>query len=244
MKVYIRQNANREFITTNGAVAYDGFRKLGWEIVPFCSNDELEDLQPDEVVVGCIDHVQQALLKLGITPPAEVNYPTELQQFLGRKIWKSQINYIAKHPELWNVFVKPSKETKKFTGRVIRSPKDLISCGDELIDTEIWCSEPVKFLAEWRCFVRYNEILDVRLYRGDWAVHFDPQVVKDAVAAYKSAPASYAIDFGLTDTGKTLMVEVNEGYSIGCYGLFSTEYARFLSARWAEITNSRDYCQF
>ncbi len=244
MKVYIRQNTNREFITTNGAVAYDGFRKLGWEIVPFYAIEDLSTHQSDEVVVGCIDHVRQALLKLGITPPDEVNYPDELQQFLGRKIWKSHINYIAKHPELWNIFVKPSQETKKFTGRVISSPKDLISCGDELVDTEIWCSEPVKFLAEWRCFVRYNEILDVRLYRGDWAVHYDPQVIRAAVAAYKSAPASYAIDFGLTDTGKTLMVEVNEGYSIGCYGLFSTEYAQFLSARWAEITNTKDYGRY
>lgn len=92
--------------------------------------------------------------------------------------------------------------------------------------------------------MRYNQILDVRLYRGDWTVHFDPQVIKDAVAAYKSGPASYAIDFGLTDTEKTLLVEVNEGSSIGCYGLFSTEYAQFLSARWAEITNSQDYGRF
>jgi ATP-grasp domain, R2K clade family 2 len=84
----------------------------------------------------------------------------------------------------------------------------------------------------------------VRLYRGDWAVHYDPQVIRAAVAAYKSAPASYAIDFGLTDTGKTLMVEVNEGYSIGCYGLFSTEYAQFLSARWAEITHTEDYGRY
>ena len=244
MKVYIRQNSNREFITTNGAIAYDGFRKLGWEIVPFFANDDLDDLQPDQVVVGCIDHVHKAFLKLGITPPDEINYPDELQKFLGRNIWKSHVNYIAKHPELWNIFIKPSKDTKKFTGRLVNSPKDLISCGDELVDTEIWCSEPVKFMAEWRCFVRYNQILDVRLYRGDWGVHFNPQVIKDAVAAYKSAPASYAIDFGLTDAGETLLVEVNEGYSIGCYGLFSTEYAQFLSTRWAEITNSRDYGLF
>jgi hypothetical protein len=244
MKVYIRQNARKEFVSVNGAVAYDGFRKLGWEIILFHANEELVDLQPDEVVVGQIAHVRAALLKLGITPPEERNYPEELQQFLGRKIWKSQINYIAKHPELWNIFIKPTIETKKFTGRIITSPKDLIGCGDERVDTEIWCSEPVKFLAEWRCFVRYNEILDVRSYHGDWAVHYDSDVIKAAVAAFISAPASYAIDFGLTDTGKTLLVEVNDGYSVGAYGLFSTEYARFLSARWAQMTGSKDYCDF
>ncbi len=245
MKVYIRYNTDREFATYNFAVAYEGFRKLGWEIVPFQSvNDDLTDLQPDEVVVGYIGDVCTALLKLGITPPVEVSYPDELQTFLGRKVWRSHVNYIAKHPELWNIFIKPSTHIKKFVGRLVNSPKDLIGCGDALVDTEIWCSEPVKFLAEWRCFVRYNEILDVRLYKGDWAVHFDPQVIRDAVAAYASAPASYAIDFGLTDTGKTLLVEVNDGYSVGSYGLFSTEYARFISTRWAQLTNSRDYGEF
>ena len=245
MKVYIRKNTEGEFASDNFGVAYEGFRKLGWEIVPYYSvRDELTELQADEVVVGYIADVHAALFKLGITPPPGLNYPEELQQFLGRKIWQSQINYIAKHPELWNVFVKPTTDTKKFTGRVVRSPKDLISCGDESVDTEIWCSEPVNFLAEWRCFVTYNEILNVRLYKGDWALHFDPQVIRDAVTAFTSAPASYAIDFGVTDAGKTLLVEVNEGYSVGSYGLFSTEYARFLSARWAQMTDGKDYCRF
>ncbi len=245
MKVYIRQNSDRQFASPNFAVAYDGFRQLGWEIIPYYSvHNELADLQADHVVVGYIGDVQTALIKLGITPPEGIDYPEQLSHLLGRQIWKSQINYIAKHPELWNIFVKPVKCNKKFSGRLVTSPKDLIGCGDEHEDTEIWCSEPVKFIAEWRCFVRYDRILDVRLYRGDWAVHFDPQVIKAAVAAYYSAPASYAIDFGVTDSGQTLLVEVNEGYSVGCYGLFPTDYAQFLSARWAQLTASQDYGRY
>jgi hypothetical protein len=244
MKAHIRKNTDGEFANPNFAVAYAGFRQLGWEIVPYYSvRDELTELQADEVVVGYIDDVRAALMLLEITPPPGLSYPEELASFLDRKIWKSQINYIAKHPEQWNIFVKPTTDTKKFTGRVVRTPRDLIGCGDESVDTEIWCSEPVKFLAEWRCFVTYNEILNVRLYKGDWALHFDPQVIRAAVAVYTSAPASYAIDFGVTAAGKTLLVEVNEGYSVGSYGLFPTEYARFLSARWAQMTGSRDYCQ-
>ncbi len=29
----------------------------------------------------------------------------------------------------------------------------------------------------------------------------------------------FSMDFGLTDDGRTLLIEVNDGYSIGCYGL-------------------------
>ena len=76
---------------------------------------------------------------------------------------------------------------------------------------------------------------------GDWRVHFDPQVIENAIAAYHSAPAGYAADFGVTDTGETLLIEVNDGYSIGSYGLFPADYARLLSSRWAQITGSKDY---
>jgi ATP-grasp domain, R2K clade family 3 len=246
MKAYILQNKDGEFASINCAVANDGFRKMGWEIVHFSRLDSfrLIDLTREDVVVGFIEDVNAALVKLGIEPPTEINYPDELTSFLGRKIWRSQINYIAKHPEQWNIFIKPATLAKKFKGRLLTSAKDLISCGDEFEDTEIWCSEPVNFLAEWRCFVRYGEILGVKSYYGDWRVHFDSQVIENAIAAYHSAPAGYAADFGVTDKGETLLIEVNDGYSIGAYGLFPADYARLLSSRWAQITGSRDYSIF
>ncbi len=243
MKAYIIRDKDNKYASVNFAVADDGFRKMGWEIVPYSRSDDprLPDLTPEDVVVGYIEDVNVALLQLGIESPVEINYPEELTSFLGRKIWRSQVNYIAKHPELWNVFIKPATRSKKFTGRVVNSPKDLISCGDEFEDTEIWCSEPVKILAEWRCFVRYGEILGVKSYYGDWRVHFDPQVIERAIAAYTGAPAGYAADFGVTATGETILVEVNDGYSIGAYGLFPPDYARLLASRWAQITGARDY---
>lgn len=64
------------------------------------------------------------------------------------------------------------------------------------------------FVSEWRCFVRYGEILDIKHYRGDWRMHFDPDVIEGAVSAYTDAPAGYGIDFGLTTDGRTLLVEV------------------------------------
>jgi ATP-grasp domain, R2K clade family 2 len=216
MKVYILKDKYGEFASTNCAIAYDGFRKMGWEIVPFSrlDNPRLSSLRADDVVVGFIEDVNAALGQLEITAPSEINYPDELAGFLGRKVWKSRINYIAKHPEAWNIFIKPAALAKKFKGRLLTSAKDLISCGDEFEDTEIWCSEPVKFLAEWRCFVRYGEILGVKHYFGDWRVHFDPQIIEAAIAAYTSAPAGYAADFGVTDKGETLLIEVNDGYSL------------------------------
>ena len=68
----------------------------------------------------------------------------------------------------------------------------------------------------------------------------DPEVIRKAVQDYKTAPAGYSLDFGLTDTGKTLLIEVNDGYALGSYGLFYIDYAKLLAARWAELTGTED----
>lgn len=44
----------------------------------------------------------------------------------------------------------------------------------------------------------------------------------------------------MTDDGRTLLIEVNDGYSLGCYGLFYIDYAKLLAARWAELTGTED----
>ena len=50
--------------------------------------------------------------------------------------------------------------------------------------------------------------------------------------------------FGVTGEGRTLLIEMNDGYSIGCYGLNDVLYAKFLYARWAELTGTVDECDF
>lgn len=244
MKVYIRQNPEGEFISISCGLAYYAFKLLGWEIARFESVDLITDLQPTSLVVGSLSDVRDALIMLGIEPPKPIDYPVELHQFLGRKVWRSRMDILTAANE-WEIFIKPADRCKKFTGRAIRHSHDLIKCGD-LSDgaEEVWCSELVNFEAEWRCFIRYGRILGVHQYTGDWKVAFDPQVIESAVAAHISAPAAYAIDFGVTDTGETLVVEVNDGYALGAYGLPPIWYAQLLSARWAELTDTEDGCIF
>ena len=182
---------------------------------------------------------------LGLAVPAELGYPKVLRPFLGRRLWLSTINTVATHSESWPVFVKPMHDAKKFTGVLVRRPGDLMGCGDQHQDTPVWCAEPVQFVAEWRCFVRYGRILDARPYKGDWRAHFDPAVVEAALAAYlPEAPAAFSLDVGRTAAGATVVVEVNDGYALGAYGLMPLAYAKFLSARWAQMSGTIDYCDF
>ncbi|UOQ64999.1 ATP-grasp domain-containing protein [Hymenobacter volaticus] len=244
MRAFIKQDNSGEWDNTNCYAAADGFKQMGWEVIPFVRLTELPNDDPADIVVSYVDDVEDALRALGCTVPPVLDYPESLQPFLGRRMWQSTINTVAADPAQWPVFVKPVFARKKFTGVLVRHFRDLVGCGDQAENTPVWCAEPVRFLAEWRCFVRYGEVLAAQPCRGDWRVHFNASVVEAAVAAYQNAPKAYALDIGVTDQGTTLVVEVNEGYSIGGYGLSSLRYAKFLSARWAELTNTDDACNF
>ena len=231
--------------SVNNYLALDGLQQMGWEIVPYTDAAPVRANAPDEIIVGHIAAVRAGLRALGLAVPAELGYPAALRPFLGRRLWQSTINTVAAHPESWPVFVKPIHEAKKFTGVLVRRPGDLVGCGDQHHDTPVWCAEPVQLVAEWRCFVRYGRILDARHYKGDWRAHFDPAVVEAALAAYASeAPAAFSLDVGRTAAGATVVVEVNDGYSLGAYGLTPLAYAKFLSARWAQLSGTEDYANF
>lgn len=242
MKVYIQSKENGIPHNDNFYSAYEGFLGMGFEVIPFWTPEQLSLAEREDIAVGYVGTVRRRLYELGITAP-EMDYPEPLKKYLGRKVWPSTINTVSNNPELWPVFVK-SVENKKFTGVTVRSTKDLIGCGCWGRDAEVICSEIIDLRAEWRTFVRYGKILDVRPYKGDWRRHYDPNVIENAVKEFAGAPKGYAADFGVTAEGKTVLIEVNDGYALGSYGLNENSYAKLLSARWAELTGTEDECAF
>lgn len=67
-----------------------------------------------------------------------------------------------------------------------------------------------------------------------------PQIarIERAIALYSSALAGYAAYFRATSDGHTLLVEVDDGYSLSSYGMWPTLYAQLLSARWSELVRA------
>ena len=222
--------------------AWLGFRNMGFETVPFETVDDLGACNREDVVVGGLGVVRARLRSLGVDA-SEIDYPEELRPFLGRGLWKTTIDHVSTEVGTWPLFVKPA-EGKRFTGCVVAGTRDLIGkgcCGE---DFPVICSEVVDFVSEYRCFVRRGGILDVRRYRGDWSKAPSRAVVERAIAAYDNAPAGYTADFGVTSDGRALLVEVNDGYSLGPYGLWPELYAQLLSARWAQMVGTDDPCDF
>lgn len=182
--------------------------------------------------------IRKRLKVFDIEPPM-VDYPTELNGYLDRVIIKDKLSHIVNNPSLWPVFIK-SVDQKVLTGKVISSTKDLIGISFQDNDIDIYRSPVVDFKSEYRVFVRYGQILDMKHYWGDPLVFPDSKVIQRAIEDYTSAPDAYGIDFGVTKDGRTLLIEVNDAWALGCYGLESHLYAKFLLTRWAQLTDTPD----
>lgn len=245
MKAFIQTNKSGDFYNVNAFVANEGFVTLGWETIKYHTVDDITDDEPEAVIVGGIGNVRKRLQRFGIDKPKEeIDYPIELQSFLGRRVWAATAAELLQDETMRNIFIKPQKETKKFVGKLVREQRDFIGIIDPVEPVPIWCSEPVNFITEWRCFVRYGELWDVRQYKGRWDSKINLDIVQQAIAAFTQAPNAYAMDFGMDDLGTMKLVECNDGHSLGTYGIDSVKYAKFLSARWAQMTGTTDYAHF
>ncbi len=246
MSVYVKVNFRNEYHSLNFAKAVYGFQQMGAHIITYQSLDEIIDqIDKDDIVIDYIHQMQTIFHKFDCNYQT-IDYPSCFNPFYGRKIWKSYLSVIDQNPDLWNVFIKPLK-TKTFTGKVIRSVKDLRGCGIPGEDVEIYCSEVVEFKAEYRMFIIYDEIHMVSLYKGDYHYNYDPKVVDEILEAFKTwedRPMGCGIDIGVTKDHQTLVVEINDGYSLGSYGIFEIPYAKLMSARYSQIMKVKDQFDF
>jgi hypothetical protein len=234
-KVYIRYKEDLPE-DRNAFAALEGFRQLGIETAPFYGFGDintLNDLGPEVGITGFVGDTLNALTKLGIPHPSPMDYPEEIQECLGRRVWKTTMGEVRGTTQ--PVFLKPFQH-KAFTGFIYRGPTREAVRTSLLSDEDpVWCSEVVNFVSEYRVYVKDGEILGAYLYKGDWSHALDRWTVEGAVRAYKSSPRAYSLDFGITQ-GYTRLVEANDSFALGNYGLPSPLYAQMIEARWEELT--------
>lgn len=51
---------------------------------------------------------------------------------------------------------------------------------------------------------------------------------------------AYSLDLGLAEDGRTLIVEINDCFSLGTYGFPALPYAQMVVDRWSEIVGLED----
>ncbi len=239
----------------NFANAMYGFRELGAEIIPYHTIDEIyEKVEREDIVLDYIDQCNAIFKKFGVIPYIP-DYPNNMKKFLGRRIWKDTIDSISSNEEKWSAgyFVKPIRD-KAFTGKIIASIGDLAGCGNCSENYEVLVSEPLDIQAEWRGFITYDELIDIRPYgmlldrdRKSYLYHYNSDTLAQMMAAFcewDGRPAACSMDICYTKEGRTLLVEFNDAYALGNYGLPSIAYAKLISARWAQLLDRKDEYHF
>jgi hypothetical protein len=234
MTVYIRNSHFPTEVTINKYYAEVGFYLRGEEVVKYFSFDEIPELKQEDVVIDYIYETRLLLEAMSIKVQ-EIDYPEVLKPFFGRNIREGLLGEIVNVPDNWGKFVKPKEGSKAFTGRVVNGTADLVGIGLPF-DYPVWISDAVKFVREWRVYVLHGQVLGIYPYKGDYHAHYDASVIDAAIKTWKDAPAAYGLDIGLTQDGRTLIVEVNDGYALGNYGLNALLMAQFMEARWHELS--------
>jgi hypothetical protein len=198
------------------------------------------DLAAAALVAGRLPFVLEALRQRGVPVPAPLDYLDASIEALGRRVWPSTLGAVraglARGDE---AFVKPRGVAKSFTGRVVASPEDLFGIRVSSPNTQVWCSEPVHFRAEHRVFLVHSKIVAVTQYDG-YHHQLDLVAAEMVITSIRpSLPAGCAVDLGTLDTGQVVLVEANDGFSLGRYGLEAEVYCDLLLARWSELTSHR-----
>ncbi len=49
-------------------------------------------------------------------------------------------------------------------------------------------------------------------------------VIRDAIDCFADAPIGYGMDWAVTDDARTILVEVNDGFALGNYGVRGLHY--------------------
>lgn len=265
-KFYLRKEPLKQDTTAQHAIRH-GLWEQGVETVDFTDPAEIQtfdDLGPDVGVAGYISDVLTALQHMGKPLPVVLDYPDELKPYYDRIIQRRTLGEVRK-PDFWwkdyfhvqeqmgdqwvpvqePVFVKPALDHKLFTGMVWRRTDEQRLLLAPLPDSlEVWASQVVPFVSEYRVFVLNDQILDCRRYKGNWALAPARGVVEDCVQRLKgNAPVAYCLDVGVTEyihgrkkIHNTSVVELNDGFAFGPYGLLPAQYACMIAARWREMT--------
>ncbi len=203
-----------------------------------------EVFDKEKLFVGGLDQIRFILSKHG-KYPKPIDFPQSLQPFYGRQIGKISAPLVWSQFDGKSVFLKTVSPKGPVQPGVFSFPVQDEESADytglsflESDDLLFW-SDPIEIISEWRTFIVRNEIIDIRPYTlGAWKCPPDPKIIQSAVDAWTEKPDGCCIDFAVLKSGQTVVVEVNDGWALGSYGLSPYHYFQLLSARWEQMFNS------
>lgn len=189
------------------------------------------------VPLGTVEFCRSWMAVCDITEPPHMSYPEDLRDLLGRPV----------APGVWSdvaigEFAKPRHRIKAWTGHLRGAPDPDEAAVIAALDPAepVWRSPAIIFRSELRVYVHRGRSVGAARYDDgpDDAPTPDSTAVAAAVRRFGDRVAGAAMDFGVTDAGETVLVEVNDGWALGYYpwgDCPAAAYLALIADRWAEI---------
>ena len=245
-KAFVRQSEG-QWVDDWAFAAYQGFRDLGFDVVPFDDWHSVR-LRPEDVFVGYVEDTVAILEHYGFEVPKPMLIPRELKTFVGgRRVWAEKLVNFRATAEV-PVFVKSAEKHKddEFLSGVLTAQSS-IDTFNSTADPEmmVMASEYIEMVSEYRCFVHGGKIVGIKHYSGDMFVFPNITTIRLIEYAISDIPlASFTVDIAVADkndmTVETVVVECNDAWSVANYGLDSKTYAKFLRDRWYQIARPKE----
>lgn len=183
--------------------------------------------------VGSVEFMREVFSRIGLT---DVRVPKNSNREHEVMTYKAA----CEMAKTGKIFIKPLT-IKHFTGVVLDGSHytqlNHVKDDDLVMVYDVF---PYPIESEWRIYVLDGKIMDSRNYSGDFMVMPDySYVINDIRANRDKFPCSYTIDVGVLTNGETVVIEYNDMWAIGNYGVPNDIYLRMLKNRYFEIVRRK-----
>lgn len=185
-------------------------------------------LKKDVIPVGNIEFVEKFLYDYRKIVPKAINIPQELllPEYLKREVNIVHLPSINEPMQLGEKkFVKSLKKIKGVAGITDSIGREFL-CEERVeigedgrsLSKDFIVSDIIDIVAEWRCFVFRDRLLDTRQYLGEIGVYPDVSKIKNMISSYKNGSPAYTLDVAVNNKGETVILECHNFWSCGLYG--------------------------
>jgi hypothetical protein len=207
---------------------------LDFKLIKFEDIPKFKNLIKSNLFVGSTEFMIKVFLASNIMPKRPPNSNREHEETTLGEVR-------ARVEDGEKLFIKPF-EIKLFTGLVV--DKFWINSCREFPDyTQVMVYEVIHSIySEWRLYIHNHQLIDAKNYSGNFKIspsESNYEEIEKIINSNKATfPCAYVMDIGLIDNGCFFIVEYNDFWAIGNYGIPNDLYLRMLKDRYFEIIRS------
>lgn len=227
-KLYYRTDHNDIPFDNFCSDAAIGANEAGIKCIPFYNIKDVP-FNPYHIVVTSVEESQEWLgCKI---PPIDDSWA---KKFKNREERFCLLEEIENYP----CFIKPSEDIKAFTGTIVNNYNEAKLFTNNY-NGQLSVQEILEFESEYRVYVHKDRgILGIKHYLGDPYITPQKEFVDEVYFAAKKnlKENSYTLDIAIDKNNKNYLIEINDGWAIGNYGLNPKDYYSFIKTRWLQLT--------